>query len=40
MYESLSELISDAEMFLFFEKIMRGGVSYIFKRIVKPTISI
>ena len=35
MYESLSELISDAEMYLFFEKIMRGGVSCIFKRYSK-----
>ena len=26
------ELISDAVMYLFFEKAMRGGVSYIFKR--------
>ena len=26
------ELISDADMYLFFEKGMRGGVSYISKR--------
>ena len=29
------ELISDAEMYLFFEKGMGGGVSYIFKRYSK-----
>ena len=26
------DLISDVDMYLFFEKIMRGGVSYISKR--------
>ena len=26
------ELISDADMYIFFEKGMRGGVSYIFNR--------
>ena len=34
------ELISDANMYLFFEKDMRGGVSYISKDIAKLTISI
>ena len=29
-----------ADMFSFFKKGMRGGVSYISKRYVKPTISI
>ena len=29
------ELISDADMYLFFEKDMRGGVSYISKRCSK-----
>ena len=29
------ELISDADMYLFFEKGMRGGVSYISKRYIK-----
>ena len=26
------ELISNAEIYLFFEKVMRGGLSYIYKR--------
>ena len=30
-----TELISDADMYLFFEKGMRGGVSYISKRYSK-----
>ena len=29
------ELISDADMYVFFEKVMRGGVSYIFNRYKK-----
>ena len=29
------ELISDADMYVFFEKDMRGGVSYIFNRYKK-----
>ena len=29
------ELVSDADMYLFFEKGMRGGVSYISKRYSK-----
>ena len=32
------KLISDTDMYLFFEKGMRGGVSYI--SMVKPTINI
>ena len=34
------EFTSDADMYLFFEKGMRGGVSYISEDIAKPTISI
>ena len=34
------EFISDTDMYLFFEKGMRGGVSYISEDIAKPTISI
>ena len=34
------ELISDAENHLFFEKGVKGGVSYISKSIVNPEISI
>ena len=34
------DLISESEMYLFFEKSMRGGVSYISKRYSKGTISI
>ena len=29
------ELISDPDMYIFFEKIMRGGDSYIFNRYSK-----
>ena len=34
------ELISDGNMYVLFDKGMRGGVSYISKRQKKPTISI
>ena len=34
------ELISDADMYLFFEKGMRDSASYMSKSIVKKTISI
>ena len=31
------QLILDADMYLFFERAMRGGVSFIFKRYSKAT---
>ena len=31
------ELISDADMYLFFKKVIRGGVSYISKRCIKAS---
>ena len=34
------ELISDSDMYIFFEKGMRRGVCIFLKDIVKPTISI
>ena len=34
------ELISDANIYLFLEKGMRSGVSYISKRYSKPAINI
>ena len=34
------ELIKDADIYLFFEKGMKGGVSYFLKDTVKPTRSI
>ena len=34
------DFISDAGIFIFFEKDMRVGVSYISKRYKKPTINI
>ena len=34
------ELISDADMYFFFEEVMKGGVSYISRRLVKPAVSI
>ena len=30
------EHVSDADIYLFFEKVMRGVVSYIFKRYSRP----
>ena len=33
------EFISDADIYLFFEKGMRGGASYISEDITKPIIS-
>ena len=40
MTEVKLELISDADVYLFFEKGIRGGVSCISKRYNKQTISI
>ena len=34
------ELISDPEMYIFFEKGTRSGVFYISNRLAKPTINI
>ena len=36
MSETELELISDIDMYLFVEKVMRGGIYYIAKRYSKP----
>ena len=40
MIEIMLELIPDPDMFIFFEKLMGGRVSYSLVDIAKPTISI
>ena len=34
------KLVSHTEMYLLFQKCMRGGVSFIFRNLLKPAISI